>query len=384
MTQNKRDAVIVAWKRTAFTQAHKGALAGTRPDDMAVAVINGVIKATDIAAEEYEDVLLGCAFPEAEQGLNIARMSVLLANLPQTIAGCTINRFCGSAMQAMHIAAGNIAMGAGDVYICGGVESMSRVPTGGFSPMPHPELYERMPDAYEAMGITAENLAETYNISRSEQENFACESHRKASSEAAKSAFKDEIIPLTDDAGNIIDTDGCIREGTTTDAMSVLSPAFLEAGSVTAATASPLTDGAVAAVICSSEYAYTHGLKPIARIKSFAVSGCAPGIMGIGPVEASKKALKNAGLTLQDISVAELNEAFAAQALAVLQELKIPEQILNMHGGALAIGHPLGASGARITGKAASLLQASGQEFALATMCIGGGQGIATVLEAVS
>lgn len=381
MTQ--QEAYIVTWKRTPFTPAMKGALTDVRPDDMIAAVIKTLPDTADIPAGDIEDVLLGCAFPEGEQGLNLGRMAVLLSGLPVSVAGCTVNRFCGSAMQAIHSAAGSIALGAGHVYMAGGVESMSRVPTGGFSPMPHPGLYESMPDAYEAMGVTAENLAEKYKIPRKEQEEFALASHKKAAAAEARAAFAEEIVPVTDDNGETVAEDGCIRAGSTLEAMAGLKPAFTENGTVTAATASPLTDGAVCAFVCSGEYVKAHGLQPLAKIKSFAVSGCEPGIMGIGPVQSTRKALKNAGLSLSDISVFELNEAFAAQALAVLRELEIPGEKLNIHGGAIALGHPLGASGARITCKAASLLKARGGEFALATMCIGGGQGIATVLEAV-
>jgi acetyl-CoA acyltransferase len=374
--------VIAAYKRSPFTQAIKGELADVRPDALIADVMRAVADGAGIPPGEIEDVLLGCAFPEGEQGLNVARIAVFLAGLPECVAGATVNRFCGSSMQAIHIAAGNIAMGAGHAYLAGGVESMSRVPMGGFSPMPHPELYERRPDVYESMGITAENLAGQYKISRSEQEDFALESHRKASSEAARAAFAAEIVAIKREDGGLVATDGCVRPNASKKDMEGLRPAFDAKGTVTAATSSPLTDGASCTLICSASFAKSRGLPVLAKIRSVAVSGCAPAIMGIGPVEASRKALKRAGISLADVDIVELNEAFAAQALAVVRELGIDAAKLNLHGGALALGHPLGASGARITGKAASLLAASGKRFALATMCVGGGQGIATVLEA--
>jgi acetyl-CoA acyltransferase len=295
----------------------------------------------------------------------------------------TVNRFCGSSMQAIHIAAGAIQLNAGSAFICAGVESMTRIPMGGYNYMPNPVLFEKLPEAYISMGDTAENLARQYDISRTDQETFALLSHQKAAEAQQQGRFADEIIPISTPDSGVVDQDGCIRTSTSMEAMAQLPPAFQTNGSVTAGTSSPITDGAAAVLVCSEEYADAHGLGKLARIKSIAVSGCAPEIMGIGPVGASTKALQRAGLELNDIDIVELNEAFAAQTLAVLKALPVPLHKLNLDGGAIALGHPLGASGARITGKAASLLKREHKRYALATQCIGGGQGIATILEAI-
>ena len=275
-------------------------------------------------------------------------------------------------------------MNAGEAFICAGIESMSRVPMGGFNTLPHPDLYKNYPQAYIGMGETAENLALKYHISRTEQEKFALLSQKKTYAAQQQGLLTNEIIPIKLANGESITLDGCLRPESTAEAMAQLQPAFLQNGSVTAATSSPLTDGAAAVLVCSEAYADTHGLDKLARIKAIAVSACLPEIMGIGPVAATQKALNQAGLTLPDIDIIELNEAFAAQSLAVLNDLVITPEKLNLDGGAIALGHPLGATGARITGKAASLLQREDKQFALATQCIGGGQGIATILEAVS
>lgn len=374
-----KNVVIAGYARSPFTPAFKGALAAVRPDELAAQVIKALIRKTGVDPNAIEDLIMGCAFPEGEQGLNLARLVVHLAQLPVSIAGVTVNRFCGSSMQAIHIAAGAIQMNAGEVFICAGVESMSRIPMGGFNYLPHPGLYQNYPQAYISMGETAENLARKYQIPRASQESFALLSQQKAYAAQQQGLLTDEIISI---AGNAVD--GCLRPDSTAAAMAELKPAFLEHGSVTAATSSPLTDGAAAVLICSEAYANAHGLPKLARIKAVAVSACLPEIMGIGPVAATQKALKRAGLTLADIDIVELNEAFAVQVLAVLQELPIAVEKLNLDGGAIALGHPLGATGARITGKAASLLKRENRQFALATQCIGGGQGIATILEAVS
>ncbi len=374
--------VIAGYARSAFTLANKGALRKTRPDDMAGAVIKGLMEKLKVNPEHIEDLLMGCAFPEAEQGLNIGRNVVFIAGLPNTVAGVTVNRFCGSSMQTIHQAAGAIKMGAGEVFICAGIESMSRVSMGGFNPMPNPGLVNAGVQAYIGMGETAENLAEKYQISRAKQEAFAVESHRRAAKAQADGKFKDEIIPVKGDGG-MVDTDGCIRADTTPEGLAALKPAFKDTGTVTAGTSSPLTDGASAVLVCTEDYAKKNGLKPLARILAISVAGCAPEIMGIGPVPAVKKALARAGLKLDQIDIIELNEAFAAQALSVVQDLGIDLARTNIDGGAIAIGHPLGASGGRITGKAAALLQREKKKYALASMCIGGGQGVATVLEAM-
>jgi len=370
------NAVIVAYARSPFTLANKGELAKVRPDDLLVAVLKGLLAKQPINAADIEDVLVGCAFPEGEQGLNIARNASLLAGLPLMAGGATVNRFCGSSMETIHMAAGKIACGAGELFICAGVESMSRIPMGGFNPSPNPKLYENMPGAYMPMGLTAEQICVKHQISRAAQEEFALQSHQKA----AKADFSGEIIPITH-KGVVIDKDGCIRADANLEKMATLAPAFDVNGTITAATSSPMTDGASAVIVASEDYAKKHNLPILARIKSFAVAGIAPEIMGLGPVEATNKALKRAGLTLADMDIIELNEAFAAQALGVIKELGIDTAKLNLEGGAVALGHPLGASGGRVTGKAASLLSKHGKKYALATMCIGGGQGIATILE---
>ncbi len=376
------EVVIAGYKRSPFTPAMKGQMAGFRPDEIAAQVVKALVEQTGVDAKDIEDLIVGCAFPEGEQGLNVARLIGFLAELPITTAGITINRFCGSSMQSVQFAAANIMAGAGDVYVAAGVESMSRVPMSGFNPLPHPGLYARYPQAYESMGITAENLANQYKIDRKVQDSFAVDSHAKAAKAQESGNLSDEIVPICVD-GSTVDQDGCIRPDTTAEGLAGLRPAFDVNGSVTAGTSSPLTDGASAVLVCSLQYAKSNNLEPLAKIKSFAVSGCAPEIMGIGPVSATKKALQRAGLTLADIDLIELNEAFAAQSLAVIEELGIDTAKLNLDGGAIALGHPLGASGARITGKAASLMKRTRARYGLATMCIGGGQGIATVLEAV-
>lgn len=372
------NAVICAYHRSPFTFATKGALAKTRPDDLGAAVIAALVKNTGVKVDDIEDLLLGCAFPEAEQGFNLARIILNLADLPITVAGATLNRFCGSSMTTIHQAAAYIMAGAGDVYIAAGVESMSRIPMGGFNPMPNPALFAKYPQAYIGMGETAENLAKKYSIPRAEQEKFAVMSQQRASAARAAGKFTAEIIPV---AG--VAEDGCIRPETTLEALAGLKTAFDANGTVTAGTASPLTDGAAAVLVTSEEYARAHKLPILARVRGFAAAGCGAEIMGIGPVPATKKALARAGLTLDQMELIELNEAFAAQSLAVLRELKLDTDRVNIDGGAIALGHPLGASGARITGKLATLLQREGKKYGLATMCIGGGQGVAIVLERV-
>ncbi len=376
------NTIIAGYARSPFHFAGKGSLARVRPDDLAAQVVRALITRTRVKPEDIEDIIVGCAFPEAEQGLNVARLIGLLADLPLSVAGATVNRFCGSSMQSIHFAAGQIALGAGDVFVCAGIESMSRVPMMGYNPMINPALMKSMPAAYIGMGETAENVARKWQIPRSEQEAFAVRSHQRAAAGVAAGAFDDEIVPIVSKGGSI-DRDGCIRPDTTAEGLAGLKPAFDKDGTVTAGTASPLTDGASAVLVCSEAYADKHGLQPLARIKSIAVAGCAPEIMGIGPVAATKKALARAGIEIGAVDVVELNEAFASQAIACARELGIRDETLNLDGGAIALGHPLGATGARITGKAASLLARTGGRYALASQCIGGGQGIATILERV-
>lgn len=374
----EKSIVICGFKRSPMHFANKGDLAKTRPDDMAAQVIKALVAETGVNADDIEDLIMGCAFPEAEQGFNIAKLVAGHAGLPDTVGGATVNRFCGSSMTAIHIAVGQIAVGAGEAFICAGVESMSRIPMGGFNPMPSPAIYQESPEAYMGMGETAENLAKKYDISRDAQEEFAVKSHHKAAAAAKGGKFDDEMVAIGD-----VTADGTIRADSSTEALSGLKPAFDKDGTVTAGTASPLTDGSAAVLVCSEEYADKHKLPKLARIKSIAVAGCPPEIMGIGPVPATQKALERAGLTLADIDIIELNEAFAAQGLSVLKELGLDDSKVNLDGGAIALGHPLGTSGARITGKAASLLKRECKKYALATMCIGGGQGVATILEAI-
>jgi acetyl-CoA acyltransferase len=377
-----RNAVICGYVRSPFSFSNKGELIKARPDDLAADVIRGLIKKTGVNPADIEDIIMGCAFPEGEQGFNIGRLVGLLADLPLSVAGVTVNRFCGSSMQSIHMAAGNIAAGAGEVFICAGIESMTRIPMGGFNPSPNADLYEKNAGAYMSMGETAENVANRYGISREKQDEFAVLSHHKACQAQSTGRLKDEIIPI-DVRGQKIEQDSCIRAGTTMEALATLKPAFDENGTVTAGTSSPLTDGSAAVLVCEESYAKSHNLPILARIKSFAVSGVDPEIMGIGPVPATKKALERAGLKISDMDIIELNEAFASQAIACIKDLGIDIKKVNLDGGAIALGHPLGATGARITGKAAALLKREGGKYALSTQCIGSGQGIATILEAV-
>ena len=376
-----KDIVIAGYARSPFHFATKGALTKVRPDDLAAHVVKGLVERTGVNPDDVEDLILGCAFPEGEQGFNMARLVGLMAGLPISVAGTTVNRFCGSSMQSIHMAAGAIQMDAGDVFICAGVESMSRVPMSGFNPMPNPALIEHMPAAYMSMGETAENVGREYEISREDQEVFAVASQRKAGEAQANGRLSDEIIPIEVN-GNTIDADGCLRPTTDLEGLAGLKLAFDENGTVTAGTASPLTDGAAATLVCSLEYANANGLKPMARIASIAVSGCKPETMGLGPIFSSRKALSRAGIGAQDLDVIEINEAFATQSIASIRDLELDTAKVNIDGGAIAIGHPLGATGARITGKAAQVLQREEGRYALSTQCIGGGQGIATVLEA--
>ena len=373
------NAVIAGYARSPFHVAGKGALAGLRPDDLGAQVIRGLLARTKVDPSLIEDVILGCAFPEGEQGLNVARMIALLADLPLSVGGMTVNRFCGSSMSAIHIAMGQIAIGAGEAFICAGLESSSRVPMGGFNPLPNPRLAAKSA-AYMSMGETAENVARQYQISRAEQEAFALNSQQKAAAARKQGRLAGEIVPIETNAGTISE-DGTIRPDTTIEALAGLKPAFSQEGTVTAGTSSPLTDGAAAVLVCSEDFAQRSGLEVLARIRSVAISGCQPETMGLGPIAASRTALERAGIQPGDFAIVEINEAFASQAIACIRDLGLKEETINIDGGAIAIGHPLGATGARIVGKAAALLEREGGRYALATQCIGGGQGIATVLE---
>ena len=376
-------AVISAYARSPFHFARKGKLAETRPDTIAAQVVQGLMQRTGLDPLLLDDIILGCAYPESSQGNNLARVVGLLAGFPHEVPGMTINRFCGSSMSAIHIAAAQIEAGLGQAYLCVGVESMTMVPQGGFNFSPNPELLADT-DAYISMGATAENVARRYEVARADQEQLALESHQKAAAARSAGLLKEEIVPITAANGELVSEDGCIRPGTTLEALASLKPVFdPEHGVVTAGTSSPLTDGASAVLVTSDAFARQHGLHPSARIVAMAVEGVDPALMGIGPVPATRKALQRAGLQASDLDVAEINEAFASQALACVRELGIDPAVLNIDGGGMAIGHPLGATGARITGKAAALLARKKGRYALAAQCIGGGQGIATILEAI-
>ncbi|GEQ76548.1 acyl-CoA thiolase [Comamonas testosteroni] len=373
-------AVIAAYARSPFQFARKGRLAEVRPDTLAAQVVQGLLKRSDLDPALLEDVILGCAYPEAAQGNNLARIVGLLAGLSETVGGMTVNRFCGSSMQAVHIAAAQIEAGMGDAFLCVGVESMTMVPQGGFNFSPNP-LLQANTDAYISMGETAENVAQRWEVNRADQELLALQSHLKAAAARDQGLLVDEIVPILLPSGELLDADGCIRPGTTLEALAGLKPAFRPDGVVTAGTSSPLTDGAAAVLVTRDDFAERHGLQALARIRSFATVGVDPSIMGIGPIPATRKALARAGLTVADLDVVEINEAFSSQALACIRDLGLDMATVNIDGGGLAIGHPLGATGARITGKAAALLSRRQGRYALATQCIGGGQGIATVLE---
>jgi len=372
--------VIAGFARSPFHFAKKGGLINIRPDDLAAQTLKGLVAKLDLDPGDLEDLIMGCAYPEAEQGMNIARIASFRAGFPDSIGGATINRFCGSSMSAVHYAAGQILLGAGEAFLCAGVESMTRVPMGGFNISPNPALMQEFPQVYMPMGLTAEEVAKRFDISRSEQEGMAVESHAKAASARERGLFVEEIVPIETPDG-VVSEDGCIRPGTSAEGLSGLKPAF--GGTVTAGTASPLTDGSAAVLVCTETFARSHNLSILARIKAVAVAGCPPEIMGMGPVHATRKVLQRTGLSIGDIDLVELNEAFASQSLACVRELGLDMAKVNLDGGAMAMGHPLGATGARITGKAAALLKRTGGRYAIATQCIAGGQGVATLLEAV-
>ncbi len=389
-----REAVIVSGARTAVGRAHKGSLRTVRPDDMAAAVITAAIaRAGGLDPNEIEDVILGCALPEAEQGLNMARVAATRAGLPHTVPGQTVNRFCSSGLQTIALAAQQIMSGMGEVIVAGGAESMSMVPMMGNVFAPNPMLADLHPELYMGMGLTAENVAEKYGISREMQDEFALRSHQNAAAAIAGGKFRDEVVALDVTVNSLdpdgrpssrtfqFDTDEGVRADTSLAALAGLKPVFAVGGSVTAGNSSQTSDGAAAVVVMSRERADALGIKPLARFVSYAVAGVPPEIMGIGPVAAIPKALKLAGLTLDDIDLIELNEAFAAQALAVAQQLGIDPAKLNVNGGAIALGHPLGCSGAKLTVSMLHEMQRRNARYGLVTMCVGGGMGAAGVLE---
>jgi len=380
------DPVIVSAVRTPFGRARKGSLIGVRADDLAAMAIRGALErvpALDRAL--VEDVILGCAFPEGEQGFNLARPASALAGIPNSAGGVTVNRFCASALQALNMAAQAIGQGVCDVVVTAGVESMSRVPMGGFNPSYHPKLAEPAagyPCAYIPMGITAENVAERYGVSRLEQDAFALRSHQRAIAAQDAGRFA-EVLPVTLPDGSVLTRDEGPRRDTSAERLAALEPAFIQGGTVTAGNSSPLTDGATAAVLMSAERARDLGITPLARVVTMAVAGVDPEVMGIGPVPATMKALARAGMTMSDIDAVHLNEAFASQSVAVQRALEIPDDRLNIHGGAIAIGHPLGCSGIRLVAQLLSELRAVGGTVGLATLCVGGGQGVATIIERI-
>ena len=375
-------ALIVDWGRSPFTRSHKGELMDIRPDEIAGQVARAILDRNSIDNTQIDDIIVGCAYPEGEQGYNIGRIMTFLGNMPDSVPGQTINRLCGSSMEAIITASAKIGMKWGDCFLVGGIESMSRIKRRGFNWSPHPELLQSYPQAYVNMGITAENVASNYGISRIQQEEFALKSHYKSFKAQGENKFYEEIIPISNNSKSIT-KDGCIRSNSTLEMMSKLEPAFVENGTVTAATSSPLTDGVVFALICSEEFCEKNSLKPIGRIISGTVSGCEPDLMGIGPITATKSLIKKLNWEISEIDVFELNEAFASQSIACIEDLKLNYEKVNIDGGALSIGHPLGASGARITCKAASILNRTGGTKAIASMCIGGGMGISIAIENV-
>ncbi len=382
-----KDAVIVAAVRSPMGRAEKGLLANMRIDDLGAVILKEALKRVpQLDLNEIEDVLVGCAMPEGEQGMNLARNISLLAGVPQSAAATTVNRFCASGLETINTAALHIMNGNGEVYVAGGVESMSHVPMGGFNPSLNEKFFEPgAPAAYISMGMTAENVAAKYKVSREDQDKFAAASHQKAAKAHQEGRFKNEMVPvevtLPDGKKVVLDKDENIRPETTLEKLAALKPVFKEGGSVTAGNSSPLTDGAAFVVLMSADRAKALGIKPLAKIRAMAVAGCDPAYMGMGPVPAVQKVLKRAGLTIKDIDVIELNEAFAAQGLAVLRELGADLDRVNPNGGAIALGHPLGCSGARIMGTLINDLITQNKKIGLETMCIGGGQGAATIIE---
>lgn len=370
-------SVIAEYSRSPFTMARKGELIDVKPVNLLAEVIKDLIKKSKIETKDIEDVIVGCAFQVGEQCFNIGKLSTFLSGLDVKTSGMTVDRWCGSSMEAIHIAAGKIAMGSGKVFICGGVESMTRVTTG-FDPIPYPFNDKQNPNVYFSMGLTAENVAKKYSITRQNQQEFAISSHKKAYNAQITGKFNKEIVKI-----NNCDKDGNIRSNSNHEVLNGLKLAFDPNGTVTAATSSPLTDGAAATLICEEQYAKEKGLNILARVVTTAVDGCEPDLMGLGPIGATKKALKRANLSIKDIDIFEINEAFSSQSLACIKDLEIDHSKVNIDGGALALGHPLGATGARITGKAAQLLKRENKKFALATQCIGLGMGIATILESI-
>jgi acetyl-CoA acyltransferase len=392
-----KEAVVVSAVRTAVGKAPRGILKDTRPDDVAAIVVKEALaRVPGLKAEEVDDVVLGCAFPESDQGLNLARVVAIRAGFPSTVPGQTVNRFCSSGLQAIATAAYEIMVGATEVMIAGGVEFMSQVPIMGLTPSPNPYLVEHNPQVYTSMGLTAENVAEKFGISREDQDRFALSSHQKAAKAIREGKFKEEIIPILakvreiKDDGTVVvkevpfDTDEGVRFDASLEAMASLKSVFKAKGTVTAGNSSQTSDGAAAVVLMSKERAERMGVKPMATFRSFAVAGVPPEIMGVGPAYAVPKALKQAGLTLDQIGLIELNEAFASQSLYVIRHLGLNLDILNVNGGAIAVGHPLGCTGAKLTTGLLYEMKRRNVRYGLVTMCIGGGMGAAGVFEGIS
>ena len=391
-----RDAVIVSAVRTAVGKAPKGTLRDTRPDEMGAAVIQEALRrAEGVELNEVEDVIMGCAMPEAEQGMNVARAAAIRAGLPVETSAMTINRFCSSGLQSIAIAADRIRTGAADVIVAGGLETMSLIPMGGHTIRPNPYLVEHYPDFYLNMGLATENVARKYEVSRAEQDEFSYQSHSRAAAAQDAGKFDDEIVPLKivfeelDERGRkqrreaTFARDEGVRRDTSAESLSKLRPAFHAQGTITAGNASQMSDGAAAAVVMSGERARALGLRPMARFVAYATAGCPPEEMGIGPVYAIPKVLKIAGLTQDQIDVIELNEAFAAQSLAVIRTLGLDPERVNINGGAIALGHPLGCTGAKLTATALRDLERRGGRYAMVTMCVGGGMGAAGIFERI-
>ena len=389
-----KEAVIVSAVRTAVGKAPKGTLKNMRPDDLGAAAIREAVKrAEGLDLSQIDDVIMGCAFPEAEQGMNVARTSAIEAGLPVEVSAMTVNRYCSSGLQTIALAADRIRTGGADVIVAGGLETMSMIPMGGNVVRPNPRIVDNYPDYYLNMGLTAENLARKYEITREQADQFSLESHQKAAAAIKEGRFKDEIVPFTvrldevDENGRVrskevvFDTDEGVRYDASIEGFAKLKPVFHVKGTVTAGNSSQMSDGAAAAVIMSLEKANELGLKPLARFVSFATAGCLPEEMGIGPVYAIPKALKLAGLTLEDIDVFELNEAFAAQGLSVMKVLEMNPAKVNLNGGAVALGHPLGCTGAKLTATILQELKRTGGRYGMVTMCVGGGMGAAGIFE---
>ena len=389
-----KDAVIVSAVRTAVGKAPKGTLKNTRPDDLGAAAIKGAIASLEgLNPLEIDDVIMGCAFPEAQQGMNVARTAMILAGLPVETSAMTVNRYCSSGLQTIALAADRVRTGGAEVVVAGGLETMSMIPMGGNTFRPNPGLAENYPDYYLNMGLTAENLAKKYEITREQADEFSLQSHQKAAAAIREGKFKDEIVPYTvfvdefDEKGRVrrkevvFDTDEGVRYDASIEGFAKLKPVFHAKGTVTAGNASQMSDGAAAVVVMSMEKAESLGLKPLARFVSFATAGCLPEEMGIGPVYAIPKALKLAGLTLDQIDVIELNEAFAAQGLSVMKVLEMNPAKVNVNGGAIALGHPLGCTGAKLTATILQELKRTGGRYGMVTMCVGGGMGAAGIFE---